>query len=197
LKEKILETAMRCFAEHGIRAVKMDDLASQLGISKRTLYEIYKDKETLLFQGIKTYDKRKHDALERYASEGHNVIDIVLEAYRMKVMEVRAFNPTFYEDILIYPQLERYIKENHERSLAGFNAFMQRGVREGYFRPDVNYDMITHLFETIGQYILNNKLFSQYSLKELFANFFLVPLRGVCTPAGLRLLDESDLDFCK
>lgn len=49
LKDKILETSMKMFQEKGIRAVKMDDIANRLSISKRTLYEIYDDKERLLF----------------------------------------------------------------------------------------------------------------------------------------------------
>ena len=54
LKGKILETAMVMFAKNGIKAVRMDDIASSLNISKRTLYEIFENKEVLLFEGIKT-----------------------------------------------------------------------------------------------------------------------------------------------
>ena len=49
LKDKILTTAMTAFARNGIRAVKMDDIANALSISKRTLYEVYRNKEDLLF----------------------------------------------------------------------------------------------------------------------------------------------------
>ena len=88
LRERIIEKAMQDFSMHGIRAVKMDDLANELGISKRTLYEIFKDKETLLFEGMKVYSERKHEYLHSYAEdERHHVIDIVMEAYRMKVRE--------------------------------------------------------------------------------------------------------------
>ena len=44
LKGRILETAMKAFAERGVKAVRMDDVAQMLCISKRTLYEVYKDK---------------------------------------------------------------------------------------------------------------------------------------------------------
>jgi AcrR family transcriptional regulator len=103
LRERIIEKAMQDFAMHGIRAVKMDDLATELGISKRTLYEIFKDKETLLFEGVKVYSDRKREYLQSYAEDGHHVIDIIMEAYRMKVEEVRAVNPVFYLDLMKYP----------------------------------------------------------------------------------------------
>ena len=100
LKERIMEAAMMLFRERGIKAVKMDDIAQHLGISKRTLYEIYEDKEKLLYYCIVTYDRRRHAYMENYVNEGHNVIDVIVEAYRMKLKETRTVCPLFYEDIM-------------------------------------------------------------------------------------------------
>ena len=106
---------MQAFIERGVKAVKMDDIATKLTISKRTLYEIYTDKEQLLFEGIKKYDESKRLKLQQYAAQGHSVIDIILEAYRMKIKEIRMVNPTFYIDIMKYPRVEQFIRENNER----------------------------------------------------------------------------------
>ena len=175
---------------HGIRAVKMDDLAAELGISKRTLYEIFEDKETLLFEGIKVYNERKREYLQSYAEEGHHVIDIIMEAYRMKVEEVRAVNPAFYLDLMKYPRLEHHMKESQQRSRDGFLTFMKRGVSEGYFRSDINYELVPHIFDAMGQYILSNSLVQQYSVEDLFSNCFLIALRGLCTDKGLQTIDK-------
>ena len=61
LRAVILKAAMKAFTEKGIRAVKMDDIAESLAISKRTMYEIYATKEELLYEGVKTFreDRRK------------------------------------------------------------------------------------------------------------------------------------------
>ena len=190
LRERIIEKAMQDFSKHGIRAVKMDTLAKELGISKRTMYEIFEDKETLLFEGIKVYDDRKREYLHSYAEEGHDVIDIIMEAYHMKVEEVRAVNPDFYLDLMKYPRLAQHMKEEQQKSLEGFLAFMKRGVDDGYFRPDVNYELVPHIFEALGQYILTNSLVQQYSVEELFSNCFLIALRGFCTDKGLHTIDK-------
>ena len=190
LRGRIIEKAMQEFAKHGIRAVKMDDIATDLGISKRTLYEIFEDKETLLFEGIKVYSERKREYLQSYAEEeGHHVIDIILEAYRMKVEEVRAVNPSFYMDLAKYPKLEHHMKESQEKSREGFLTFMKRGVSEGYFRSDINYELVPHIFDAMGQYILSNSLIQQYTVEELFSNCFLIALRGLCTDKGLHTID--------
>lgn len=195
LRERIIEKAMQDFSMHGIRAVKMDDLANELGISKRTLYEIFEDKETLLFEGIKVYGERKQEYMRSYAEdERHHVINIILEAYRMKVEEVRAVNPAFYLDLMKYPKLARYMKEAQQKSREGFLAFMRRGVNEGYFRPDVNYEIVPHIFDALGQYILSNSLVQQYSVEELFSNCFLIALRGFCTDKGLHTIDTLMAD---
>ena len=190
LRERIIEKAMQDFSRHGIRAVKMDMLAKELGISKRTMYEIFEDKETLLFEGIKVYGERKREYMHSYAEEGHDVIDIIMEAYHMKVEEVRAVNPDFYLDLMKYPRLAQYMKEAQQKSREGFLAIMKRGVDDGYFRPDVNYELVPHIFDALGQYILTNSLVQQYSVEELFSNCFLIALRGFCTDKGLHTIDK-------
>ena len=189
LRERIIEKAMQEFSKHGIRAVKMDDLASELGISKRTLYEIFEDKETLLFEGIKVYNERKREYLHSYAEDGHHVMDIIMEAYRMKVEEVRAVNPAFYLDLMKYPRLERHMKEVQQQSRDGFISFINRGINEGYFRSDLNIQLVPHIFDALGQYILSNSLVQQYSVEELFSNCFLIALRGLCTDKGIKTID--------
>jgi len=192
LKDKILDMAMTLFVQRGIRAVKMDDISQALAISKRTLYEIYTDKEELLFQGICSYNQRRVDSLERYASEGnHHVIDIILEAYRMKVKEVHEVNPIFYEDILKYPKVEQYIRNTHKNSREKFLSFMYRGVGEGLFREEVNYDLIAQQMDAMSIYIKDHNLWQKYALHELFSNFYLISLRGLCTERGVKVLDEA------
>ena len=190
LRERIIEKAMQEFSMHGIRAVKMDDLAADLGISKRTLYEIFKDKETLLLEGIKEYYNRKREYLFDYAEENHDVMEIVLEAYRMKVEEVRSVNPAFYQDLIKYPKVTRFMKESQEASRTAFLDFMNRGVEDGYFRKDVNYQLVPHIFDALGQHVLNNSLLQQYSVEELYSNFFLIALRGFCTDKGQHAIDK-------
>jgi AcrR family transcriptional regulator len=182
---------MNAFMKRGIRAVKMDDIAQQLTISKRTLYEIYEDKEELLYRSIIKYDKLRLERLTQYAEEGHHVIDVILEAYRIKMNEVRTVNPSFYEDIMKYPKVEKYIKEAKKQSRGKFLDFMQLGVNQGLLRKEIDYNMVPHMFDAIGKHIMDNHLLQRYTVEQLFVNFFLVSLRGLCTPQGVKVLDEA------
>ena len=69
LRGRILETAMKEFCARGIKQVKMDDIARKLGISKRTLYEIYANKETLLFEGVKQREEAYDHQIKKYMAE--------------------------------------------------------------------------------------------------------------------------------
>lgn len=188
LKDKIMATAMKAFMDNGIKAVKMDDIASALSISKRTLYELYGDKESLLFSCI---EQRHQCQLEyiRTFSVHHNVIEIVLEVYRRKVEEMNTTNYSFYQDIKLYPKVVDFVEQVHANTHNQFITFIQRGVKEGYFRKDVNYELISKMFDLIGDYVAKENLYVQYPYEELISNMMLVPFRGFCTFKGLKVLE--------
>ena len=85
LKGKILEIAMSEFAQRGIKSVKMDDIAKGLNISKRTLYEIYDNKELLLFECLKHAKSQDEMRMMNMMSQQNNVIDIILNIYKIKI----------------------------------------------------------------------------------------------------------------
>ena len=89
LRNKIITTSMEAFARNGIRHVKMDDVAKDLGISKRTLYEIFDKKEDLLYEGVKYYLGERRTQMELKAQQCKNVMEIILQAYKLKVEEFR------------------------------------------------------------------------------------------------------------
>ena len=72
-----------------------------------------------------------------------------------------------------------------------YMEFMMRGVDEGYFRPDINYTLIRHLFDALGKYMMENHLYEVYSFKELYRNMLFVSLRGFCTAKGVKILDDT------
>ncbi len=191
LKEKILETAMAAFGRKGVKAVKMDDIAAALSISKRTLYEIYGDKETLLYEGISKRERQCREHLQAFAEQGHNVMEILQEAYRENNNASRDVCPAFYDDLRRYPKVEQYIRENRAVRRKEVLDFMHLGVQQGFFRPDVDYELFILLFESLTDTIVREKLLATHSIDDLFFHFFLIPLRGICTEQGVTLLKQT------
>lgn len=190
LRDRILNTAMALFSTRGVKAVKMDDIAASLGISKRTLYEIYENKEVLLFEGVRFRHEAMKAQMRDFASTADNVMDIVLYICRLKNQEIQETLPQFFEEIQKYSSVTAYLEQQRQDSRQDFLAFMQRGVAEGYFRADVTYSLISLLFDALGGYMREHRLYQQYSSGELFNSVLLVMLRGFCTPKGVEVLDR-------
>lgn len=126
LKERILITAIDLFHKRGIRCVKMDDIANELKISKRTLYEIYSNKEELLFEVVRHDKQRDKRRLDEIAKTGLNVINIIIEICRFRIEEFSQINPLFFEEIHKYPELLAYVRRLHDEREIDAHAFIQR-----------------------------------------------------------------------
>lgn len=191
LMDRILDTAMKAFAERGVKAVKMDDIATSLSISKRTLYEIYDTKEQVLFEGLKRYHRIKGEQMAAFAQDpSHDVLDIVIYLYRYNIQETVRLTPAFYEEVKRYQRIADYVSEQRQQNLSCLMDFLRRGVAEGFFRSEVDYAIIAHLFEAIGDYMVRARLYEQYSFEQIFFNMLFVTLRGFCTPKGIEKLDR-------
>ena len=190
LKGKILDTAMTLFSKKGIKAVKMDDIARTLNISKRTMYELYDNKEVLLFEGIKTYNQRREKEMSEFVKGNTNVMDIILNVYKVKVEEFRFTSPSFYDDIEKYPKVMAYLEKSREENRKELAAFLDKGVKEGYFREDIHHDLVTILFDSIGQLFLQKRLYTRFSIESVLNNIMFISLRGICTTKGIEVLDK-------
>ena len=100
LKQKILYTAMSLFKEKGIKAVRMDDIATKMVISKRTLYEIYSNKEDLLYECIKNDNEILMKKITDYASMAENEMAVVAFFIRTKLKDLGSINPLFFSEMV-------------------------------------------------------------------------------------------------
>lgn len=190
LKGKILVTAMTLFAKKGIRAVRMDDIAQSLNVSKRTMYEIYENKEILLFEGIKSYTMQRECEMSDYVNTNKNVMDIILHVYRIKVEEFRFTSSKFYDDIEKYPKVMDFLEKKRKENRKQLTDFLHKGVMEGYFRDDIDNELVIMLFENIGQLFIQKRLYAHFTIESVLNNIMLISLRGICTNKGIEVLDK-------
>ena len=191
LKEKILITAVELFHKNGIKSVKMDDIANELKISKRTLYEIYSNKEELLFEVVRQDGLREKRRMDEIIETGMNVINIIAEICRFRIEEFSHINPLFFEEIHKYPELLSYVRRLHYERETDANAFIQRGIGEGLFLPNVNYQIVRKLTGALQESIMSQYLYKEYDVKELAHVGMLFFIRAFCTLKGVELLDEE------
>ena len=191
LKSRTIDYAMGEFYKRGVRAVKMDEISQGLHVSKRTVYEIFGDKEELLLAGLKIKNQEMREKLEAYACNvAHNVVDIIGYFYKLQ-MEVNSMvGVAFYEEIHRMPRVIEFFDQEHEREYADRVKFLKAGVEEGFFRQDIDYSLTMELLSASMSEIMRNQLYKKYSMQEMFDNYFLVIIRGFCTERGAALLNK-------
>jgi AcrR family transcriptional regulator len=190
LRDKIVEVAMNLFTKNGIRLVRMDDVAHEMGISKRTIYELYEKKEDLLYEVVVCHFKQRQAVMADVLGRCNDVMEILLEVYHQKVADFKNTNPLFFTEMIRYPQLLQFLNDQNLMMRQHSLDFYHRGVEEGYFRPDVNYSLAIILFDVMGQFIMEKELYRTYSIEEIFKNIVFVSIRGMCTERGIRAIDK-------
>lgn len=192
LHERILTAAMDEFRSRGVRAVKMDDIAAKLAISKRTLYEIYENKETLLLEALKMHEAQMDAHMSKYVEDGsHNVIETIIEYYDIHIQHTAEVNPVFYEELHRYPGVLAYFEQKHVERMRSQRLFFQRGVAEGLFRGDVDYNILSRIADATIDYVMRTQMYHEFKLGYILYNVAFLYVRGICTEEGVKLLDTA------
>lgn len=195
LHDRILSAAMDMFRKRGVRSVKMDDIATALSVSKRTLYEIFDNKEVLLLEGVRMETERRREAAYKsFELHPSNVMDMLLSFYHNQMEEISGATLDFFTDINRYPRVLKYLRDQEAESKQNARRFFERGIEEGYFRPDVNYDIVTRVTKMGIDGVMKSNMFDEYSLSEIFSNMIMTFFRGICTAKGLEVLDNFSMN---
>ena len=130
LKKRIIDSSLEAFTKHGIKSITMDEIASSLGISKRTLYEVFYDKETLLEACV----LRRQEMEERYLKEiqtvAGNVLEVILKLFQYSIEQFHATNKKFFEDIKKYPRVAELMMNRHNRNSEEAIRFFEEGTEK-------------------------------------------------------------------
>lgn len=189
-KDRILSYAIKNFSRNGIRNVKMDDIASDLGISKRTLYQLFKDKENLLIECFKYSEKRSAELYSELTESTDNILELYTKWLKMRIDEIRSVNPQFFSDLNKYSRVQKYFRDVSAMKSKEGLKFINMGIAQGLFRNDINYNVLLRISEITAESIMRNELYLEYSYDDLFGSASIMSVRGICTKKGYDLLDQ-------
>ena len=186
LKEKICQTALCLFHKHGIRQVKMDDISTALSISKRTLYELYTNKMELLGEVLELQYTMNHERLKHELKAEANTMDALILVLRISVEELNKVSVDFLDDLHRYPEALQKIDKLEKQNDEEISMFLQKGVEEGFFLPEVNFRLMDDIVRLIKS---QTTLYQQYGMKTVWTTLVRVFLRSICTLKGIQKLD--------
>lgn len=189
LKQRVIHVALNEFRVQGIKAVRMDDLASQIGISKRTLYEMFKDKEELLMDCLLYSNQREKERVNDIRSKSKNVLEVILGVFLYSIEMLHETNKLFFEDIKKYPAAYKLVQEVRNSDSKEKMAFFRQGVEQGIFRSDINYPIVDELVKQQFNLLVNTDFFSHHPFLDVYESIMFTYLRGISTVEGARMLE--------
>jgi AcrR family transcriptional regulator len=192
MKEDILKKAMDMFLVYGYKSVTMDDIAAEMGISKKTIYQHFANKNDLveaatmhLFDFIST-------GIDNLRAEKKNSIE---EMYAIRSFLRQHLND---EKLMPFHQLQKFFPKIfaclRSKQFEKVNGCMidniQRGIQDGLYRPEINVDFISRIYFTGLTGIKDSEIFPQSAneINDLTRQYLEYHLRAITTPKGLEVL---------
>ena len=192
-RQRIIEEASMMFRTYGIRAVTMDMLANQMGMSKRTIYEIFRDKDELL-NGVLDWMTEKQRGLMKDIMKGsENVIEAIFKILDIMTEHFRNMSPAFKLDMKKYHN-DIVMKINDAGEVPYYvnnTDILLRGIREGIFRKDIDIAITNKCLVEVVRMSNDKDLFppDNFSDQDVVRDFFINYLRGISTQKGLDLIN--------
>lgn len=191
IKQRIIEKAGDLFFQFGVKNVSMDELASSLGISKRTIYENFKDKEEILLSLILKLRDERDAAFQMFLAKDHNVVEVFIKIIELQ-QSVPVCDAKFFQDIYkYYPDISRLMQENVEKNNVFLRTFLQKGIEQGFIREDLNVNVAAFLVEESTYVYIRASYLEKppFSFAELFYTMMINFVRGISTEKGIRIID--------
>lgn len=193
-EEKIIKGAKELFFKYGVKSVTMDDVAKHLGMSKKTIYQYYQDKDEVVHSVMKSQIKFNEKlCVEGYEKSG-NVVEEVFNVMKNITEIFSKINPLlFYELQKYYPQSWQLIKTFKEELVLGMvEKSIEKGKKDGFVRADVNTKVLARLRMEEIEMTFNPHLFpaDKFSLVDVQITLAEHFLYGICTLKGHKLINK-------
>lgn len=188
--ERILEKALELFCTEGLSKVKMDDVSRAMGMSKRTLYEMFSNKEELILECFRFSMEIRYAELKQRISDDSNVMDILTEFLRMRIEHMHNVNPCILDEIEQFPRIKEFFRQIQKNHSDHFISFLTRGQNEGFFMKNLNLDIIRDYNHFVSETVRAYKIHHKYSPNDILKCIIIMNLRGLCTPAGIARIDQ-------
>ncbi|MCF2490339.1 TetR/AcrR family transcriptional regulator [Dyadobacter sp. CY347] len=190
MKERIIKSALNLFWRYGIKSVTMDDIAKDLGISKRTIYQHYSDKEAILALVIQKEIMDQKCEMEKLEEKATNPIEQMMYSSTQMQNTLSEMNPALLYDLKkYYPTAwEQFETYKHEFLLKSIRENLIIGIEQGLYRPDIDVDVLSLL--RIEQIVMafDPTIFPQkkFNMMHTQMQFLLHFLRGVLSEKGFE-----------
>ena len=194
IKERIIAKAREQFFRYGVKSVTMDDIAGELGISKKTIYQHFEDKDAIVHQLMMA--EMANDKCEWNDLDGssNNVIEKIVKSMDIIRKAFAEINPSAFFDIKKYHPKTWQLFQDHKQNFVmdSIRKELLRGIEEGFFRADIKVEILVRMRLEQIEIGFDPHLFppNKFSLIEVELTLLDHYIRGILTSKGLEVYQE-------
>jgi AcrR family transcriptional regulator len=198
LKEILLKVR-DLYMKYGVKSITMDDVATHLGISKKTIYQYVKDKNELV--GLVVDMQMEEVQCQHYSvrEKGFNAIEELLMVSKMLNKLLKQINPaTEYDLKKYYPNhYNRLISRRRQHMYEQIMRNIRTGKAEGLYRQELNDEVIAKLQLSRTEFVVQSDIFSveEFTSPKFFQEIFEYHIRGIANKKGIEFLEKKLRDF--
>ncbi len=191
-EKEIIESTLPLFMKLGIKSVTMDDVARNLGISKKTLYKYVEDKNDLVRKSLGYSSEMENTEICKLCAIEQNAIDEIFEISNYVFAHIRSVHPSIIFDLQKYhPEVwKEFSATKKEKINQCYMDNIAKGIKEGLYREDVNGEIITKFYASRFELMFDQDLFpsDKFEPAETYLEIFRYHIRGIASEKGLKYL---------
>lgn len=189
-EQQLLEQVDKLFMKYGIKSLTMDDISSELGISKKTLYLYCTDKEDLLKKSMSLHFKNEVAFQEGIWAKNLNAIDELFEVSKHVGDMLKTMHPSIHYDMRkYYPEVWKMFSEYKQSALYNcVSANMEKGKKEGLYRENLNIPIVARIYLSRIDAIFDGELFppDEFNFHQVFLEMIRYHVRGIANEKGIE-----------
>ena len=194
MENKIIEKATEMYLTLGFKSVTMDDIASEMGISKKTIYHHFENKNDLVEAVTLYLFETISCGIDEIMTLNKNPIEelFVIKDFVMKNLKNESTSP-IYQLQKYYPQIHKTLMSRQFEKMGDcVIENLKKGIEQGLFRNEINLELIGRFYFAGMTSIKDAELFNpiQFSIKDVQETYLEYHLRGICTSKGVEILEQ-------
>ena len=194
IKVKILQQAETLFIKFGFKSITMDDISRELGISKKTLYQYFEDKNDLVSQAMKQYLEDQKETCKGLDTQKFDPITYMLNITDSVSNQLRQLTPGVIYDLKKYfkPTWDSFVEFKTSFVYENVLKNLETGQSKGFYHKDIDVKLIANLYVHLIDFLVTPEIqHTHKNFKELHFEIMKYHLRGICTEKGLKILNEK------
>lgn len=173
----------------------MDDVASELGISKKTLYRFVTDKTDLVEKVVLYHKSCQQERFCEIASKKQTAIDTLLQISTHVSQFLKDISPAIRHDLQkYYPHvLKMHMEYQRGHVIENVKANLQKGIKEGLYRKDLHIDIVTKIYVSRLEIMFDQDLFpfNEYLTAQVFDEMFKYHIHGIASKKGIEYFEKK------